>query len=103
MPTFRPGLRPHQSVMRSGSVLASWKPCVRDSGIFSPGISGNTGQPARAYDWAARSEEHTSELQSRRELVCRLLLEKKKRTHSELQRADIKAKREHRDTHTHPK
>src|SRR5690349_23944537 len=29
--------------------------------------------PARA-----RSEEHTSELQSRRDLVCRLLLEKKK-------------------------
>src|SRR5690349_23751722 len=26
---------------------------------------------------AARSEEHTSELQSRRDLVCRLLLEKK--------------------------
>src|SRR5438874_10178670 len=30
---------------------------------------------------AARSEEHTSELQSRRDLVCRLLLEKKK-THA---------------------
>src|SRR5690349_22746760 len=34
-------------------------------------------------DWAAaserRSEEHTSELQSRRDLVCRLLLEKKNR------------------------
>src|SRR5712664_4585925 len=28
----------------------------------------------------ARSEEHTSELQSRSELVCRLLLEKKKKT-----------------------
>src|SRR3712207_8941865 len=28
----------------------------------------------------ARSEEHTSELQSRQYLVCRLLLEKKKRT-----------------------
>src|SRR5690349_3833950 len=28
---------------------------------------------------ACRSEEHTSELQSRRDLVCRLLLEKKKR------------------------
>src|SRR5204863_9253720 len=27
----------------------------------------------------SRSEEHTSELQSRRDLVCRLLLEKKKR------------------------
>src|SRR5690349_24182032 len=30
---------------------------------------------------AARSEEHTSELQSRRDLVCRLLLEKKKKKH----------------------
>src|SRR3712207_7349676 len=29
----------------------------------------------------ARSEEHTSELQSRQYLVCRLLLEKKKNTH----------------------
>src|SRR5690349_23949070 len=29
-----------------------------------------------------RSEEHTSELQSRRDLVCRLLLEKKKYKHS---------------------
>src|SRR2546428_6454300 len=28
--------------------------------------------------WLARSEEHTSELQSRSDLVCRLLLEKKK-------------------------
>src|SRR5690349_23052634 len=28
---------------------------------------------------ARRSEEHTSELQSRRDLVCRLLLEKKKK------------------------
>src|SRR5687768_18196345 len=28
--------------------------------------------------WALRSEEHTSELQSRLHLVCRLLLEKKK-------------------------
>src|SRR6267143_6714400 len=30
----------------------------------------------------ARSEEHTSELQSQFHLVCRLLLEKKKTTHS---------------------
>src|SRR2546421_1853099 len=29
--------------------------------------------------WRARSEEHTSELQSRSDLVCRLLLEKKKK------------------------
>src|SRR5690606_40302984 len=30
------------------------------------------------HSWRARSEEHTSELQSRENLVCRLLLEKKK-------------------------
>src|SRR5690625_6748628 len=33
---------------------------------------------AESGDVAARSEEHTSELQSRGHLVCRLLLEKKK-------------------------
>src|SRR5437899_6451220 len=33
----------------------------------------------RATQRAARSEEHTSELQSLRHLVCRLLLEKKKK------------------------
>src|SRR5436309_8773442 len=31
-----------------------------------------------------RSEEHTSELQSRENLVCRLLLEKKKKTNTQL-------------------
>src|SRR5690349_21985857 len=37
-------------------------------------------QRAHGTTWSAisRSEEHTSELQSRRDLVCRLLLEKKK-------------------------
>src|SRR5690349_22931349 len=36
---------------------------------------------ASAMTWESgpRSEEHTSELQSRRDLVCRLLLEKKKK------------------------
>src|SRR2546429_4219313 len=36
---------------------------------------------ARSFGDAVRSEEHTSELQSRLHLVCRLLLEKKKHTH----------------------
>src|SRR3712207_7318733 len=36
--------------------------------------------PARLVSITARSEEHTSELQSRQYLVCRLLLEKKKPT-----------------------
>src|SRR3712207_7790437 len=37
--------------------------------------------PAGRVGSAARSEEHTSELQSRQYLVCRLLLEKKKKPH----------------------
>src|SRR5690349_23623311 len=36
-------------------------------------------EPVRLGDRLGRSEEHTSELQSRRDLVCRLLLEKKNR------------------------
>src|SRR5690606_41338433 len=40
-------------------------------------LRGRTVGTGRAAD-AARSEEHTSELQSRENLVCRLLLEKKK-------------------------
>src|SRR5947209_2490588 len=36
------------------------------------------GKPAREVCEVIRSEEHTSELQSRQYLVCRLLLEKKK-------------------------
>src|SRR5690349_4525489 len=35
-------------------------------------------QQGHVMDYLTRSEEHTSELQSRRDLVCRLLLEKKK-------------------------
>src|SRR5215469_6365642 len=50
----------------------------------SPVLGSNTS-PAR------RSEEHTSELQSRRDLVCRLLLEKKKK--KQMQR--IKHHKEH--------
>src|SRR5690349_21873503 len=38
------------------------------------------GAETRSSRRAGRSEEHTSELQSRRDLVCRLLLEKKNRT-----------------------
>src|SRR5688572_32250542 len=37
----------------------------------------NNPDPAKAVRWG-RSEEHTSELQSQSNLVCRLLLEKKK-------------------------
>src|SRR5256886_11402408 len=38
--------------------------------------------PVRCPENICRSEEHTSELQSQSNLVCRLLLEKKKKRHS---------------------
>src|SRR5690349_21937108 len=44
---------------------------------------------------AGRSEEHTSELQSRRDLVCRLLLEKKKKKKRNIR---VDAQREHNCT-----
>src|SRR5438105_12555193 len=54
--------------MRSGSSARS---AARISSSFT------THRNVHVYP--ARSEEHTSELQSRVDLVCRLLLEKKKR------------------------
>src|SRR3989449_5086223 len=40
----------------------------------------NTSRTRLIWTSSCRSEEHTSELQSRLHLVCRLLLEKKKKT-----------------------
>src|SRR3990172_4993427 len=51
------------------------------SGPLGSGLVGHHGQVNRvAMKQEHRSEEHTSELQSRLHLVCRLLLEKKKKT-----------------------
>src|SRR3712207_6864640 len=47
---------------------------VRAPGGYGTGVAGSAGA---AGCCSARSEEHTSELQSRQYLVCRLLLEKK--------------------------
>src|SRR2546427_7910521 len=57
---------------------AQQRELARDLGIaqiVEPRRSSLRGEPARE-----RSEEHTSELQSQSNLVCRLLLEKKKKT-----------------------
>src|SRR3989440_2186464 len=58
-PTFQPSNRPPRA-------LAHWHDRVR--------LRARRGHRPRI----GRSEEHTSELQSRSDLVCRLLLEKKK-------------------------
>src|SRR2546422_7797424 len=47
--------------------------CVAPFGPYCIGLASN---PGHSNSW--RSEEHTSELQSRLHIVCRLLLEKKK-------------------------
>src|SRR3712207_8457987 len=50
------------------------------SRLWSSSPSQAGGAPLVFRQVGVRSEEHTSELQSRQYLVCRLLLEKKKRT-----------------------
>src|SRR2546422_6276543 len=57
---------------RSAPFVRSWRNgvCPSSSSRLEPGTT------------RRRSEEHTSELQSRLHLVCRLLLEKKKKTHN---------------------
>src|SRR5437867_5921167 len=47
--------------------------------FFNQGSFRNVGMPTKIGSSLPRSEEHTSELQSPYDLVCRLLLEKKKR------------------------
>src|SRR2546422_8398482 len=56
----------------------SWSAVSDPSGIVAYNWQ-EIDDPAGVADRRPRSEEHTSELQSRLHLVCRLLLEKKKR------------------------
>src|SRR3712207_7240133 len=87
----RSTLFPYTTLFRSrrapratGGTIAAGAPATAGRGACRCG-RGGTGGPrtarrrARRRDPAhRRSEEHTSELQSRQYLVCRLLLEKKK-------------------------
>src|SRR5690606_41786726 len=55
--------------------------CVGDAHQFVIDVAAVQGQrPVGGVTAIERSEEHTSELQSRENLVCRLLLEKKKKS-----------------------
>src|SRR5258707_5671919 len=68
-----------QSLAASGEQHEVGFPMARRPAAFD--LGGAFGDRAPLFD-EARSEEHTSELQSRQYLVCRLLLEKKKKTHT---------------------
>src|SRR3989442_7419641 len=86
----RSTLFPYTTLFRSPSLLRLLFPTTMISDIFAPcswELAG--GQANRIVTIESRSEEHTSELQSRPHLVCRLLLEKKKNKRSTVTRLDI--------------
>src|SRR5438876_8257496 len=70
--------RPPRSTLFPYTTL--FRSYVTDTGILID-ATGNVSHPGpdRIFRVGARSEEHTSELQSPVHLVCRLLLEKKKK------------------------
>src|SRR5207249_11991689 len=80
-PTRRSSDLPRRRRCRCARSRAHGRPLAgpASSRALPAGTPCSTGSPLRPR--AARSEEHTSELQSRFDLVCRLLLEKKKQTH----------------------
>src|SRR5262245_66658695 len=65
-----------RSIPGSRALQPFWRICWRDHSRRSRRSIRRTVRSARSF---VRSEEHTSELQSLRHLVCRLLLEKKKK------------------------
>src|SRR5258707_7213188 len=87
----RSTLFPYTTLFRSecGALQVGQLPRPRKMVSVDVGI-GHRHQPTSAL---TRSEEHTSELQSRQYLVCRLLLEKKKKTKKTNYRNIIEARR----------
>src|SRR2546422_5582866 len=74
----RSTLFPYTTLFRSNrSMRNCWLPAWSSQNAFSICNPRSSIWPACCRS-AVRSEEHTSELQSRLHLVCRLLLEKKK-------------------------
>src|SRR3712207_8131331 len=74
----RSTLFPYTTLFRSLSVLADGEP--RHRRVLAEMMASQFGlTPEERTALLPRSEEHTSELQSRQYLVCRLLLEKKKK------------------------
>src|SRR5258708_29706362 len=75
----RSTLFPYTTLFRSASADVVGGDAV-DEDLVGVGVA--AADEERAYADANRSEEHTSELQSPDHLVCRLLLEKKKKKHA---------------------
>src|SRR5947209_9749551 len=65
-----------------------------------PDYPSRAGAASSGIPWRPRSEEHTSELQSRQYLVCRLLLEKKKKKHQRKSISDMHCSESYAHDHT---
>src|SRR2546422_4177781 len=76
----RSTLFPYTTLFRSHLVAAHLKPVHVLALALAQGPAELFPVSSSAHTTLIRSEEHTSELQSRLHLVCRLLLEKKKHT-----------------------
>src|SRR2546430_11661672 len=74
----RSTLFPYTTLFRSVAGCGGYKGSGR-AGVAAK--DSRSRRPAVVVGSGCRSEEHTSELQSQSNLVCRLLLEKKKKTH----------------------
>src|SRR2546421_9142246 len=90
----RSTLFPYTTLFRSRLRAISEHGATTD--FSSPLTAARTNVAPPWLEWLIfpRSEEHTSELQSRSDLVCRLLLEKKKTTHTTLLLAHLRACRQ---------
>src|SRR5204863_8819371 len=73
-----PGLRLQGPRLPVAVSLHRRRPGRRSAPHHAPALRRASQRAQRRDGPAVRSEEHTSELQSRRDIVCRLLLEKKK-------------------------
>src|SRR5437870_11309054 len=73
------GITPRGSSCLRGGVRTVTAGEIRSAALFSRLLRARTeARSTRSSHHQLRSEEHTTELQSRGHLVCRLLLEKKK-------------------------
>src|SRR5690349_22937746 len=94
----RSTLFPYTTLFRSARRGSAGPPrrSVRATRSCPAGSPRTPSSPCRGAcrRWSTRrSEEHTSELQSRRDLVCRLLLEKKKKQKKKKQKQQKKTKK----------
>src|SRR5690606_40927835 len=90
LPACKASMRSSRETPNVSAALYRYRPCPALSWTLASRMALRLSEGARVIQLpsgsmpttseCARSEEHTSELQSRENIVCRLLLEKKKKS-----------------------